>query len=415
MSEHLPFCLHSEECNCFWALDPEIDTRICVVSRSGYMTLLCHQWILMVLCNTWVTCYGCPREIVFAGHGISHEFNFQLINVFFLLDDLVQIQACHGILLSLSLLTQQSKQIQFSQLLGLFSCWHQLCLVLWFKWAVLLWRRRHGWDRWVRCYFQVCDRVCHSFMYNPLWILKQSIFLSLWWAYRRKNVKDHEMWMFNVLQMMTTMGLMDSAYWLTWLLWEVVLVFVSSLLLVCFGLLFQFDFFLHNNFGVLFFIFFLFSLNMVNSQPQWYNKIITMRVCIAMCYSQCCVLKQQKYVLHLMSSYLMLIKSLLLLCIFSRFIEQMHMLLHLMTSCFQFWSLQTGFAFMISNFISVATSATSVSYYIFIIGFILQVDFPFFSAISFTSLYNVEEPRFVYFIRSYDARLWLLATLILGW
>lgn len=67
---------------------------------------------------------------------------------FFLLDDLVQIQACHGILLSLSLLTQQSKQIQFSQLLGLFSCWHQLCLVLWFKWAVLLWRRRHGWDRW---------------------------------------------------------------------------------------------------------------------------------------------------------------------------------------------------------------------------------------------------------------------------
>jgi len=96
-------------------------------------------------------------------------------------------------------------------------------------------------------------------------------------------------------QMMTTMGLMDSAYWLTWLLWEVVLVFVSSLLLVCFGLLFQFDFFLHNNFGVLFFIFFLFSLNM------------------------------------------------------------------------------TGFAFMISNFISVATSATSVSYYIFIIGFILQL------------------------------------------
>jgi hypothetical protein len=265
MLEHLPFCLHSEECNCFWALDPEIDTRICVVSRSGYMTLLCHQWILMVLCNTWVTCYGCPRQIVFAGHGMRHEFNFELINVFLLLDDLVQIQACHGILLSLNLLTQQSKQIQFSELLGLFSCWHQLCLVLWFKRAVLFWRRRHGWDRWVRCYFQVCDRVCHSFMYNPLWILEQSIFLSLCSASRRKNVKDQEMWMFNVLQMMTTMGLMDSAYWLTWLLWEVVLVFVSSLLLVCFGLLFQFDFFLHNNFGVLLFIFFLFSFNMVNS------------------------------------------------------------------------------------------------------------------------------------------------------
>jgi hypothetical protein len=66
-------------------------------------------------------------------------------------------------------------------------------------------------------------------------------------------------------QMMTTMGLMDSAYWLTWLLWEVVLVFVSSLLVVCFGMLFQFEFFLHNNFGVLFFLFFMFSFNMVNS------------------------------------------------------------------------------------------------------------------------------------------------------
>lgn len=53
---------------------------------------------------------------------------------------------------------------------------------------------------------------------------------------------------------------------------------------------------------------------------------------------------------------------------------------------------------MISNFLSKATSATSVSYYIFIDGFILQVDFPFFSAISFTSLDNVEEPRFVNFI-----------------
>ncbi|KAH8940363.1 hypothetical protein BDL97_15G085100 [Sphagnum fallax] len=64
-------------------------------------------------------------------------------------------------------------------------------------------------------------------------------------------------------QMMTTMGLMDSAYWLTWLLWEVVLVFVSSLLVVCFGMLFQFEFFLHNNFGVLFFLFFMFSFNML--------------------------------------------------------------------------------------------------------------------------------------------------------
>ena len=60
------------------------------------------------------------------------------------------------------------------------------------------------------------------------------------------------------------MGLIDSAYWITWLLWEIVLVFISSLLLVLFGMMFQFDFFLNNDFGILFFLFFLFQLNMVN-------------------------------------------------------------------------------------------------------------------------------------------------------
>lgn len=63
--------------------------------------------------------------------------------------------------------------------------------------------------------------------------------------------------------MMSTMGLIDSVYWITWLVWEIMLVLVSSLLLVLFGMMFQFDFFLHNNFGILFFVFFLFQLNMV--------------------------------------------------------------------------------------------------------------------------------------------------------
>jgi ABC-type multidrug transport system ATPase subunit len=64
-------------------------------------------------------------------------------------------------------------------------------------------------------------------------------------------------------QMMATMGLIDSAYWITWLLWEVVLVLISSLLLVLFGMMFQFNFFINNNFGILFFLFFLFQLNMI--------------------------------------------------------------------------------------------------------------------------------------------------------
>ncbi|KAM6569736.1 hypothetical protein CsatB_017721 [Cannabis sativa] len=63
-------------------------------------------------------------------------------------------------------------------------------------------------------------------------------------------------------QAMTLMGLYDSAYWFSWLVWEGILTFLSSLLIVLFGTLFQLDFFLNNNFIVLFFVFFLFQLNM---------------------------------------------------------------------------------------------------------------------------------------------------------
>ncbi|XP_031273582.1 ABC transporter A family member 2-like [Pistacia vera] len=61
---------------------------------------------------------------------------------------------------------------------------------------------------------------------------------------------------------MTMMGLYDSAYWLSWLSWEGIITFFSSLFIVLFGMMFQFDFFLNNSFAVLFFMFFLFELNM---------------------------------------------------------------------------------------------------------------------------------------------------------
>lgn len=60
------------------------------------------------------------------------------------------------------------------------------------------------------------------------------------------------------MQAMSTMGLLDSVYWLTWSLWELGLAVVSCLLLMCFGLIFQFDFFLRNGFFALFFLFLLF-------------------------------------------------------------------------------------------------------------------------------------------------------------
>uniref|UniRef100_A0A2P2KTL6 ABC transporter family protein n=1 Tax=Rhizophora mucronata TaxID=61149 RepID=A0A2P2KTL6_RHIMU len=63
-------------------------------------------------------------------------------------------------------------------------------------------------------------------------------------------------------QSMSMMGLYESAYWLSWITWEGILSLVSSLLLILFGMMFQFDFFKKNNFAVVFLVFFLFQLCM---------------------------------------------------------------------------------------------------------------------------------------------------------
>lgn len=67
------------------------------------------------------------------------------------------------------------------------------------------------------------------------------------------------------MQAMTIMGLYDTAYWLSWLSWEGIIVLVSSVFTVLFGNMFPFDFFRHNNFVVFLILFFLFQLNMVGS------------------------------------------------------------------------------------------------------------------------------------------------------
>uniref|UniRef100_A0A8R7RD17 ABC transporter domain-containing protein n=1 Tax=Triticum urartu TaxID=4572 RepID=A0A8R7RD17_TRIUA len=64
-------------------------------------------------------------------------------------------------------------------------------------------------------------------------------------------------------QAMSIMGLYESAYWLSWLTWEALLTLLSALFTVLFGMMFQFDFFLNNSFGILFILFFLFQLNML--------------------------------------------------------------------------------------------------------------------------------------------------------
>ncbi|KAL6662135.1 hypothetical protein ACP70R_001519 [Stipagrostis hirtigluma subsp. patula] len=65
-------------------------------------------------------------------------------------------------------------------------------------------------------------------------------------------------------QAMSIMGLYESAYWLSWCTWEAFLTLLSALFTVLFGMMFQFDFFLKNSFGILFLLFFLFQLNMLS-------------------------------------------------------------------------------------------------------------------------------------------------------
>ncbi|KAK9805624.1 hypothetical protein WJX72_008643 [[Myrmecia] bisecta] len=63
-------------------------------------------------------------------------------------------------------------------------------------------------------------------------------------------------------QALRTMGMLDSSFWSSWFAFEVVMAAITSLLIGAFGAIFQFDIFLKNSFGLLFFLFFLFQLAM---------------------------------------------------------------------------------------------------------------------------------------------------------
>lgn len=86
-------------------------------------------------------------------------------------------------------------------------------------------------------------------------LIKLNRFLHVWLSYLAVYLFHH--------QAMTMMGLYDTAYWLSWLTWEGIKTVFSSLFILVFGMMFQFDFFLKNSFPVLYLVFFLFQLNMV--------------------------------------------------------------------------------------------------------------------------------------------------------
>lgn len=60
-------------------------------------------------------------------------------------------------------------------------------------------------------------------------------------------------------QALTTSGMLDSAFWASWILIEVIIAVIFSLLLIGFGAMFSFEFFLRNSFGVVFLLFVTFQ------------------------------------------------------------------------------------------------------------------------------------------------------------
>ncbi|XP_056686465.1 ABC transporter A family member 2 [Spinacia oleracea] len=65
-------------------------------------------------------------------------------------------------------------------------------------------------------------------------------------------------------QAMNIMGLYDSAYWLSWLTWEIIMTFLVSLFTTIVGLCFRFPFFTRNNFLLLFLAMYLNLLSMTS-------------------------------------------------------------------------------------------------------------------------------------------------------
>jgi len=64
-------------------------------------------------------------------------------------------------------------------------------------------------------------------------------------------------------QALKTTGMMDSSFWLSWLVVELVISVLFTLLTIAFGAMFQFRYFLNNSFAVVFLLFLLFQWAMV--------------------------------------------------------------------------------------------------------------------------------------------------------
>lgn len=66
-----------------------------------------------------------------------------------------------------------------------------------------------------------------------------------------------------ITQSLYTMGMLRSAYWLSWITWEAAYSFLITWVTIGFGAMVQLDFFLQNSVGNTFFTIFLFQLAML--------------------------------------------------------------------------------------------------------------------------------------------------------
>lgn len=107
----------------------------------------------------------------------------------------------------------------------------------------------------VACYIRTCVESCFLSMLSFQQRVRWPVCMQMTSVIGERETK--------VTQALQTMGMMRSAYWLSWITWEILLSFVIVLIAMAFGATCQINFFLKNAFGVVFFTLFTFQLAMV--------------------------------------------------------------------------------------------------------------------------------------------------------
>ena len=69
---------------------------------------------------------------------------------------------------------------------------------------------------------------------------------------------------YGLRQALRNMGMRDSSYWASWMLFDTLFALLSAVLILIFGLILQFDYFKKNDGGLLLVLFWLFGMAMTS-------------------------------------------------------------------------------------------------------------------------------------------------------